>query len=109
MRPRNHVHYKRRKRKGNGELHFCSWKCIREFDQAYEQTQEAKRMKPEQRIARRKEQIAKDEALLASGVLEGQERKRVQNRIHQRRRDVRLLEEELYGYMEVRGDAGCEC
>lgn len=98
MRPRNHVHYKRSKTKSNGTLHFCSWKCVREFDKAREESAEAKKTTPEQRIARRKEKIAKDEALLKSGTLDSRERAAVQRRIHQRRRDIRLLEEELYGY-----------
>ena len=109
MRPRNHVHYKRSKPKGTGTLHFCSWKCIRKYDEGREAELAAKKVTPEQKIARLKEKLAKDMLMLETEGLPAQERNAAQKRIHQRRRDIRLLEEDLFGYWTEGENAGCEC
>lgn len=109
MRPRNHVHYKRYKPKGTGMLHFCSWKCVRAWDGEREAELEAKRVTPEQRIAQLKEKIKKDTLMLKTGELSANERKTAQNRIHQTRRKIQMLEEEVYGYWTEGKNAGCEC
>ena len=109
VRPRNHVHYKRTNRGGKGVLHFCSWKCIRKYDEGREAELEAKKVTPQQKIARLKEKIAKDMLMLETEGLTAQERNAAQKRIHQRRRDIRLLEEELFGYWTEGENAGSEC
>lgn len=75
---------------GNSKRLMCSYKCLRAWEQEHQKGDKRKRWTAEQLRSK----IAEDEALLAGGTLNEQERKRAIARIGWKAKRLKELEED---------------
>lgn len=85
----------RRPREGqSGEWHFCTWKCVRDYDRENGEKADKRRPTLAQRIERKKARNEEDRRRLEDGSLTSKQRKAILNRISHRSCEILRLEEE---------------
>lgn len=86
--------YRRLREGKSGEWHFCSWKCVRDYDRENGEKADKRRPTLAQRIERKKARNEEDRRSLEDESLTSQQRKAILSRISHRACEILRLEEE---------------